>query len=67
MSTRNSVVMALASSVWKLVSAWWKVDRIRIPDSRTADNGRQNFEDQLGVVETARERRRLLNSQKSEA
>ncbi|MFT4558840.1 MAG: hypothetical protein ACKVII_25635 [Planctomycetales bacterium] len=57
MSRRSSALEALASSVWKLVRAWWNVDRIRVPHSRRADAGDQTLDDQNHEVESARTRR----------
>lgn len=37
MPRQKSVIQTLAISLWKLAGAWWKVDRIRIPHSRRAD------------------------------
>lgn len=56
---RSSALVALASSVWKLVSAWWNVDRIRIPHSRRAGSGAQMLDDQNREVDSARTRRAL--------
>jgi hypothetical protein len=57
MSRQSSALEALASSVWKLVSAWWNVDRIRVPHSRRADSPDQTLDDQNHEVESARTRR----------
>lgn len=37
MPWRQSAVVALTASIWELVTAWWMVDRIRVPRSRSAD------------------------------
>jgi len=59
MARRFASVMALAGSPWKLVSAWWNVDRIRIPRSRQKDGDNvvinQGFED-AGTARHARAR-----------
>lgn len=57
MSRRISALKALTSAVWKLVGAWWNVDRIRVPQSRRADCGDQSLDDQSREVESARIRR----------
>lgn len=62
MSRRISALEALASAVWKLVGAWWNVDRIRVPHSRRTDFsdqtlGDQTLGDQSCEVESARTRR----------
>jgi hypothetical protein len=57
MFRRDSVIVALASSMWKLVSAWWKVDRIQIPHSRRDDSGEGLLEDAVREVDSARSRR----------
>ncbi|MFT5095424.1 MAG: hypothetical protein ACI8P0_002908 [Planctomycetaceae bacterium] len=63
MSWQGSALKALASSIWKLVSAWWNVDRIRIPHSRRADFGEQKLDDQNCEVESARTRRAMSKVQ----
>lgn len=57
MIRRESAIVALASSMWKLVSAWWKVDRIRVPQSRRFEADEQNLEDQNREVDSARTHR----------
>jgi hypothetical protein len=57
MAPRHSRVMALASSFWKLVSAWWNVDRIRIPESRQKDSDVAAVDQQFHDVKVARHRR----------
>lgn len=57
MSWRISALESLASAVWKLVDAWWNVDRIRVPHSRRADSYDQTLNDQVCEVELARTRR----------
>jgi len=63
MSRQSSALKALASSVWKLVSAWWNVDRIRVPHSRRADFRDQTLDDQNREVESARTRRAMSKVQ----
>lgn len=57
MPSRNSVLVVLASSMGKLLSAWWNVDRIRVPHSRRADCGEESLDAQNREVESARTRR----------
>lgn len=57
MPRRISALEALASAVWKLVGAWWNVDRIRVPHSRRTDFSDQTLGDQICEVESARTRR----------
>jgi hypothetical protein len=54
MTARDSRVRALAGSFFKLVSAWWNVDRIRIPSSRQKDNATATVEQRFDDVEVAR-------------
>lgn len=57
MSRRISALEALAGAVWKLVGAWWNVDRIRVPHSRRTDFCNQTLDDEICEVESARTRR----------
>ena len=57
MARRFASVMALAGSLWKLVSAWWNVDRIRVPVSRQKDSRGTAVEQRIRDVDAARHRR----------
>ena len=57
MGPRHSRVMALATSFCKLVSAWWNVDRIRVPVSRQKDSDVAIVEQRIRDVDAARHRR----------
>lgn len=57
MARRFASVMALAGSMWKLVSAWWNVDRIRIPRSRQKDGDNVAINQEFEDVGTARHAR----------
>lgn len=63
MPSRNSVLVALASSMGKLLSAWWNVDRIRVPHSPRADCGEELLDAQSREVESARTRRGTVKVQ----
>jgi hypothetical protein len=57
MATRYSCCMALVGSFIKLVSAWWNVDRIRVPVSRQKDSRGTAVEQRIRDVDAARHRR----------
>lgn len=57
MGPRHSRVTALAGSFFKLASAWWNVDRIRIPESRQKDCDVVAVEKRIRDVDAARHRR----------
>jgi len=61
MFSRQSPIVALAVSVWKLAGAWWKVDRIRVPRSRCVDCG-ETLEDEV-LRNVASQERRLRSDQ----
>ena len=33
---------SLAKAVWRLIRSWWHVDRIRVPNSRWAEDEHRN-------------------------
>lgn len=59
MARRFESVIALAGSFWKLVSAWWNVDRIRIPRSRQKDGDTVAVERGFDDVNIARHGRAM--------
>lgn len=59
MSPKRRPVVALASSLWSLVSAWWNIDRIRVPHSRHADI-RNSMDDERAPDDAAATARRQI-------
>lgn len=60
MLSRQSSIVALAVSAWKLAGAWWQVDRIRVPRSRCADS-RDTLADEVRRSVASQERRPRSN------
>jgi len=65
MSRLTAPFVALASCVWKLVSAWWNVDRIRVPHSRRTDCENDCVDDHFQQVNAARVNRASCAGRKS--